>query len=198
MCTDWKVSRDSPRLCFSPHISKLCSRETNRHVALALQWRMKVHGARQTSIPLQPPLSNKHIYYSDRARLEVSPHTPPTGCNPGQWDSGCSTPGISTGTRKKENKWSSHFFFSLPAEESRAIAAVYILQERVSSPDDVLWYFFFFFCSPAGTINGPFSTIIFYNTDEHDITSTELVCSIHWLHCIIVINGDLSTLALYN
>lgn len=31
---------------------------------------------------------------------------------------------------------------SLPTKESRAIASVYILEERASSSDDVLWFFF--------------------------------------------------------
>lgn len=101
---------------------------------------MKVHRARQTSIPLQPPLSNKHIYYSGWARLEVSPLTPPTSCYPGQWDSGCTTLGIST--RKRQKRKQMALPLSLPAEESRATATVYILEERVSSSDDVLWFFF--------------------------------------------------------
>ncbi len=100
--TECKMSHDSPRLCFLRLPEKLCSHETNCCVALALQWRMKVHRARQTSIPLQPPLSNKHIYYSGWARLEVSPHTPPTRRYPGQWDSGCTTLGISTRNEKKK------------------------------------------------------------------------------------------------
>lgn len=89
-------------LCFLCLTEKPCSRETNCCVALALQWRMKVHRARQTSNPLQPPLSNKHIYYSSWAKLEVSLHAPPTSCYPGQWDSGCIMLGISTRMRKKK------------------------------------------------------------------------------------------------
>lgn len=54
--------RLTPSVLFSSPTRKLCSRETNCCVVLALQWRMKVHRARQTSTPLQPPLSNKHIY----------------------------------------------------------------------------------------------------------------------------------------
>lgn len=143
--TECKMPHDFPAPLFSSPSRKLCSRETNCCVALALQWRMKVHRARQTSIPLQPPLSNKHIYYSGWARLEVSPHTPPTSCYPGQWDSGCATLGISTGTRKKKRKKTNGPpTFLSPTEESRAIATVYILEERVSSSVDVLWFFFFF------------------------------------------------------
>lgn len=152
---------------------------------------MKVHRARQTSIPLQPPLSNKHIYYSGWARPVVSLHTPPTSCYPGQWDSGCTTLGISTRMRKKKTNV---LPLSLPTEESRAIATVYILEERVSSSDDVLR----FFCSPAETRSAPYSTIIFYYGHEHDITSTEMGCSIHWFYCIIVMNGELNTLASYS
>lgn len=193
MCTQSVRCRTTPHVfLFFSTTRKLCSRETNCCVALALQWRMKVHRARQTSIPLQPPLSNKHIYYSGWARLEVSPHTPPTSCYPGQWDSGCTTLGISTRRRKKRKQMA--LPLSLPAEESRAIATVYILEERVSSSDDVLWLF----CSPAETKSSPFSTIIFYYIHEHDITSTETVCSIHWFHCIIVINGDRNTLTWYS
>lgn len=89
---------------------KLCTRETNCCAALALQWRMKVHWARQTSIPLQPPLSNKHIYYSGWAKLEVSLHTPPTSYYSGQWDSRHFMLGISTRRRKKKwNKWHNRF-----------------------------------------------------------------------------------------
>lgn len=37
---------------------------------------MKVHRARQTSIPLQPPLSNKHIYYNGLSKAGGVPaHT---------------------------------------------------------------------------------------------------------------------------
>lgn len=124
-----------PASLFSSPTRKLCSRETNCCVALALQWRMKVHRTRQTSIPLQPPLSNKHIYYSGWARLVVSLHTPPTSCYSGQWDSGCTTLGISTRMRKKKTNG---LPLSLPKGH---IAAVYILEERVSSSDDVLWFF---------------------------------------------------------
>lgn len=153
------VTRLSASL-FSPHSSKLCSRETNCHVALALQWRMKVHGPRQTSIPLQPPLSNKHIYYSDRARLEVSPHTPPTGCNPGQWDSGCSTLGISTGTRKKENKWSTHFFSPRRGIKGHC-HCLHTPRKSLFTHWCFMIFLNFFFCSPAGTINGPFPPSFF-------------------------------------
>ncbi|MEQ2295640.1 hypothetical protein AMECASPLE_016511 [Ameca splendens] len=34
---------------------------------------MKVHRARQTSIPLQPPLSNKHIYYCGLSKAGGEP-----------------------------------------------------------------------------------------------------------------------------
>lgn len=50
-------------------------------------------------------------------------------------------------------------------EESRATGTVYILPGRVSSSEDVLW----FFCSPAETMTGPFSTIIF--TTDMGMTS---------------------------
>lgn len=52
---------------------------------------------------------------------------------------------------------------SLPAEESRAIASVYTLEERVSSSDDILWGFFFLFflCGPSESRSSPFPTIIF-------------------------------------
>ena len=57
-----EMTRDSPRLCVSPVTTELRGGKTDCRLALALQWRMKVHGARQTGIPLQQPLSNKHIY----------------------------------------------------------------------------------------------------------------------------------------
>lgn len=125
------------------------ARETNCCMALALQWRMKVHGARQTSIPLQPPLSNKHIYYSGWARLEVSPHTHLQRAaiqgNEIQdalcWEFQTRTSEKRKKKKKKGNKWPS--LALLPAEELRATASVYILEERVSWSDDVLWFFFF-------------------------------------------------------
>lgn len=72
--------------------------------------------------------------------------------------------------RKKFNKMA--LPLSVPAEESRATAAVYILEERVSSSQDVL-SFFFFFAALLRLRGAPFSTIIFYYGHEHDITSTE-------------------------
>ena len=65
---------------------------------------------------------------------------------------------------KKGNKWPSLAF--LPAEESRATASVYILEERVSSSEDVLWfYFIFFFRSPAETRSSPLFPPSFFTTD---------------------------------
>ena len=59
--------------------------------------------------------------------------------------------------------------------------------------------FYFFFPQPCrDSEQPPFSTIIFYYRHEHDITSTETVCSSHPLHCITVINGDLNTLTRYS
>lgn len=102
--------------CEMPHnfpASLFCCRETNCSSALALQWRMKVQRARQTSIPLQPPLSNKHIYYSSRARLEVSPHTPPNKLQSRAMRFRMHYAGNfnQNGRKKKENKWPSHWLF---------------------------------------------------------------------------------------
>lgn len=66
--------------------------------------------------------------------------------------------------------------------------------------DQMMFYWggFGFFCSLAETISCICSTIICYYRHERDITATEMICSIHWFHCIIVINGDVNTLASYN
>lgn len=45
----------------------------------------------------------------------------------------------------------------------------------------------------AAAAFSPHRYFFFYCRHEHDITSTELLWSTHWFHCIMMINGDPNT-----
>lgn len=59
----------------------------------------------------------------------------------------------------------------------------------------MIFFPFFFFCCSSLFLTPLF---FFYCRHEHDITSTVLLWSTHWFHCIMMINGDPNTASCFS
>ena len=133
---------------------------------------MKVHGARQTSIPLQPPLSNKHIYYSGWARLEVSPHThlQRAAIQGNEIQDALRWEFQTRMSEKKKKKKKKGKQMALPhASPRRGIEGHSQCLHTWRKSLFIRWcfmiFFFFFFRSPAETWSSPLFPPSFFTTD---------------------------------
>lgn len=70
-------------------------------------------------------------------------------------------------------------------------------EKRFTFGKKVSFMIFFLFFSFAAAAFSPHH-YFFYCRHEHDITSTELLWSTHWFHCIMMINGDPNTASCFS